>query len=61
MYFSSFANVLKADSCLLGKEFGAAPICMWRHWNCAERINVAEKVAKFTKKLSDKVTDHEHY
>jgi hypothetical protein len=46
-YFSSFATVSKADSCLLGKEFGTAPTCKWRPWSYAERVNVAEKVAKF--------------
>ena len=35
-YFSSFANVSKADSCLLGKEFGTAPTCKWRPWSYDE-------------------------
>ena len=37
-YFSSFANVSKADSCLLGKEFGTAPTCKWRPKNCPTRL-----------------------
>ena len=56
-YFSSFANVSKADSCLLGKEFGTAPTCKWKPWSYAERLNVAKKVANFKKKLSNKVSE----
>ena len=46
-HISLALRLSKADSCLLGKEFGTAPTCKWRPWSYAERVNVAEKVAKF--------------
>ena len=50
-YFSSFANVSKADCTTLNGKFGRAPDCKWKPWPYQQRLNMAKQVSKFKEKI----------
>lgn len=51
-YFSSFANVSKADCTTLNGKFGNMPNCKWKPWPYQQRLDMAKQVSKFKDKIS---------
>ena len=50
-YFSSFANVSKADCITLNCKFGTTPDCNWKPWPYQQRLNMAKQVSRFKDKI----------
>ena len=50
-YFSSFANVSKADCTTLNGKFGTTPACKWKPWPYQQRLNMAKQVSRFKDKI----------
>ena len=51
-YFSSFANVSKADCTTLNGKFGNMPNCKWKPRPYRQRLDMAKQVSKFKDKIS---------
>ena len=51
-YFSSFANVSKADCTTLNGKFGNMPNCKWKPWPYRQRLDMAKQGSKFKDKIS---------
>ena len=56
-YFSSFANVSKADCTTLNGKFGTTPDCKWKPWPYQQRLNMARQVSRFKDKIPPNHTE----
>ena len=50
-YFSSFANVSKADCITVNCKFGTTPDYKWKPWPYQQRLNMAKQVSRFKEKI----------